>query len=320
MSFQQWASLGPEQALRALGAAYMSSLAGLQRRWALALASLQDSSFGTHTVRPEWHTDDWTCLGCNRSAKFTRDPKWATKECPAPVAFTGSFQPFFDVQVFLERLEVSIRFLHFPHPLSDSGLPVLDDVLDVLRTSAQSLSHSTFAGLLGVSPDFPRLAVKHKDCLLRWKLLLHNRQHKGHAFVPATLLATDGYCVNCRVRPKDFQSFLRRPCKAPVLSSELSTARAALLEFPQALSSLSLLGGWAPVFTGFGPFFPLLLYLLFGSVPFFLGLCSPYACRFAARTLCFGVCILCFAARTRCSVTLVYICTARLQLRRPSWP
>ena len=201
-SVAQWRRLGPEQALLA---AYMSSLAGLQRRWALPLASLQDSSFGTYTVCPDWFTEDWRCLGCNCTANFTRDPKWAAKSCPSPVAFTGSYEPLFEAQSFLEQLDVSIRFLKFPHPLSDSGLPVLEDVLEVLRSSARSLTRSSFACLLGVSPDFPRLAVKHKDCLLRWKLLLHNWQHKGHALVPATLLATDGYCVNCCVRPKDFR-------------------------------------------------------------------------------------------------------------------
>ena len=277
LSIQQWASLGPAQALVALGPAYMSSLAVLRRQWDLALASLQDDSFGTHSVCPVWHTEDWTCLGCNRSANFTRDPKWATKPCPSPVSFAGSWTPLWEVRTFLECLDASIRFLHFPHPLSDKGLPVLADVLETLRASATSLSRSSFASLLAFSLNFPRLAVKYKDCLLRWNLLLHNWQHKGHAFVPATLLATDGYCVSCRVRPKDFQSFPRRPCKAPVLSSELSPARAALLEFHQALSSLSLQGGWAPVFTGFVLVFLPFLCLLFGSEPF-LFRALPFVC------------------------------------------
>ena len=218
LSIRQWTCLGPAQALVALGPAYMSSLAGLRRRWALALASLQDSSFGTHSVCPVWHTDDWTCIGCNRSANFTRDPKWATKPCPSPVSFTGSFKPLYEVRAFLEGLDASIRFLHFPHPLSDAGLPVLADVLEALRASASSLSRSSFACLLGVSPDFPPLGGQVQGLSPSME-------------VTSSQLATQRPRL-CSCYPHGHGWVLcQLPCEAQGLS-EFPSARARLRSFP----------------------------------------------------------------------------------------
>ena len=235
-------ALSPADAIRALGHSYMSTLAGLIRRWALAISSLTHNG-SCHKIVPSWSSDDWTCRGCNRVANLTRDPQWIHKLCPSPLTRQIDTSPFQDTHDALVRLEARIRFLNFPFPLSPLGLPIMDDVLSALEAQLQELSTSTFAALLGVHPDQACLRAKLKAANSRWALILSNWQQKGHLFLPTSILATDGYCLGCSIRPKNLQSFLRRSCEHSSLSNSHSRARTLILSCHRRVASLQLSGG-----------------------------------------------------------------------------
>ena len=177
--------------------------------------------------------------------------------CPSPLTRQVDTSPFQDTHDALVRLEARIRFLDFPFPLSPLGLPVMEDILDALEAQLQELSPTTFAALLGLHPDQACLRAKLKAANLRWTLILSNWQQKGHLFLPSSILATDGYCLGCSIRPKSLQSFLRRTCEHSSLSISHFRARSLILSCQRRVASLQLSGG--------GFFFPWHCHAVFSS-------------------------------------------------------
>ena len=234
--------ISPADAIHALGHSYMSTLAGRIRRWALAISSFTHDN-SCHTVVPSWTSQDWTCMGCNRVANLTRDPQWVHKSCPSPFTSLIDISSFRDTHAALIRLEARIRFHKFPFPLSPLGLPVMNDILDALEAQHKNFTLCSCASLLGIDPGHAGLRTKLKEANLRWKLILSNWQQKGHLFLPPSILANDGYCLGCSVRPKHLQSFLRRPCEHSLITPAHSRARTLILSCQQSVASLHLSGG-----------------------------------------------------------------------------
>ena len=204
---EQVAILTVPQLLSALGSNYMSSLAGIIRRWETAIHSLSASSTGCHMVVPVWNSHAWHCLGCNRPANLTRDPKWCLKSCPSPGSFQGSIDSIHhSVQIF-KTIDLKIRFFQFPGALTAQGLPDTDVNMQNLEDASSSFSVQSFAQLLAIDVRSPRLPVKLKECKLRWDIVLRQWSAKGHHFIPSSLLCNDGFCASCLIRPKKFPKF-----------------------------------------------------------------------------------------------------------------
>ena len=204
-TMEQVTSLTVPQLLSALGRNYMSSLAGIIRRWETAAHGLATSSTGCHMVVPVWHSDTWHCLGCNRPANLTRDPKWCLKSCPSPGSYQGSIDSIQrSIQIF-KSLDFKIRFFQFPGALNDQGLPDTEINMQTLEDASSSFSVESFAQLLAFDMHSPRLPIKLKECKLRWDIVLRQWSAKGHHFIPSSLLCNDGYCASCLIRPKIFK-------------------------------------------------------------------------------------------------------------------
>ena len=242
-TMDQMAALSVPQLLSALGSNYMSSLAGTIRRWNLAINSLSASPTGSHMVIPVCSSDTWSCLGCNRPANFTRDPKWCQKACPSPGSFQGSVDAIQRTLQVFKSIDIKIRFFEFPGALTAHGLPDIDHNMNNLENVSSTFSIADFAQLLDLDVGSPRLPVKFKDCKLRWELVLRQWSSKGHHFIPSSLLCHDGFCASCLIRPKNFQSFVRRDCGSPELSPTHNALRHRLTLVVERICALSLLGG-----------------------------------------------------------------------------
>ena len=243
-TMEQVATLTVPQLISALGSNYMSSLAGTIRRWETAAHSLATSSTGCHMVVPVFNSDTWPCLGCNRPANLTRDPKWCLKSCPSPGSFQGSIDSIYhSIQIF-KSLDFKIRFFQFPGALTDQGLPDTEVNMQTLEDASSSFSVESFAQLLDFDMHSPRLPVKLKECKLRWDIVLRQWSAKGHHFIPSSLLCNDGYCASCLIRPKNFQSFVRRDCGSPGLAPCHNALRHRLSSVFARVCALSLSGGF----------------------------------------------------------------------------
>ena len=144
---QGGSTLHPQMLLEALGSAYMSALAGLERRWHLAKASLLDSSLGSRTVMPSWDSEDWRCLGCNISVNFTRDPKWASKACPSPACIAGS-RDLASLDVMATMCRLTDQRAASYNALQNGGMPCAKspsklNAEDLGRTAAEGRTHGT---------------------------------------------------------------------------------------------------------------------------------------------------------------------------------
>ena len=242
-TMDQMAALSVPQLLSALGSNYMSSLAGTIRRWNLAINSLSASPTGCHMVIPVCSSDTWSCLGCNRPANFTRDPKWCQKACPSPGSFQSSVDAFQRTLQVFKSIDIKIRFFQLPGALTAHGLPDINHNMNNLENVSSTFSIADFAQLLDLDAGSPRLPAKFKDCKLRWELVLRQWSSKGHHFIPSSLFCHDGFCASCLIRPKNFQSFVRRDCGSPELSPTHNALRHRLTLVFERICALSLLGG-----------------------------------------------------------------------------
>ena len=235
--------------IQALGANYMSTIAGLIRRWRTGLASTQPCNFGNHVVLPSWGSDDWVCKGCSRPANFTRDPTWATKPCPSP--FDSSTLDFSSANRILDMLiliERRLRFHNFPFALSSLGLPNSEEIFCHLQEQFPTLDKVSFASLVSMEPSSAKLHVKLKECKLRWKAIYDAWSNAGHLLLPSSILCTDGFCLLCHVRPKSFQSFIRRPCHC-VLGVDGNSFRHRLSKLHSCILDFFLHGGASMLIT-----------------------------------------------------------------------
>ena len=154
---------------------------------------------------------------------------WPSKACPSPSAYSGNITMLANTITQLQRLQARIRFHNFPVPVMESGLPDHVHILSIITENIKNLIADFFAASCGLEPADARLAVKFKEAKLKRGLIISNWQNEGHLFVPSSFLAVDGFCPSCSIRPKNFQSFLRRKCESSSLSQSHNSVREALL-------------------------------------------------------------------------------------------
>ena len=152
-------------------------------------------------------------------------------------------QPIRNAITFLELLLNKLRFRTFRGQLLADFTPDPLQLLLQLEQHVSSLTPVTFAQWVDLPANHPRLPTKKKELLLRWALIQKSWDSAAHTFIPYSITAYEGFCTSCLAAPKNFQSFLRTPCRSHKMDRANDAIRLRMLQLHKCISQAHLTAG-----------------------------------------------------------------------------